>query len=113
MRRMAIAGAVIGVGLLVAGRVASRLHARMLEACKGMFEQMPDDFPPKRMLGGIDEIRANSARTLELLEALDEQTREAETHRAATPTRQRAAPLGRKKEAERAAVGASAPGSET
>jgi hypothetical protein len=65
---MAIAGAVIGVGLLVAGRVASRLHARMLEACKGMFEQMPDDFPPKRMMGGIDEIRANTARTLELLE---------------------------------------------
>ena len=68
MRRMAIAGAVIGVGLLVAGRVASRLHARMLEACKGMFEQMPDDFPPKRMMGGIDEIRANTVRTLQLLE---------------------------------------------
>jgi hypothetical protein len=40
----------------------------MLEACKGMFEQMPDDFPPKRMMGGIEEIRANTARTLELLE---------------------------------------------
>lgn len=68
MRRMAIAGAVIGVGLLVARRVAPRLHARMLAACKGMFEQMPDDFPPKRMMGGIEEIRANTARTLELLE---------------------------------------------
>lgn len=68
MRRMTIAGAVIGVGLLVARRVAPRLHARMLEACKGMFEQMPDDFSPKRMMGGIEEIRANTARTVELLE---------------------------------------------
>ncbi|HET9286822.1 MAG TPA: hypothetical protein VFO26_04620 [Gaiella sp.] len=59
--------AVIGVGLLVARRVAPRLHARMLEACKGMLEQMPDDFPPKVMMGGIEEIRANTARTLELL----------------------------------------------
>ena len=68
MRRMAIAGAAIGVALLVARRVAPRLHAGMLEACKGMFEQMPDDFPPKRMMGGIEEIRAITARTLELLE---------------------------------------------
>ena len=39
----------------------------MLAACEGMFEQMPDDFPPKKMMG-IEEIRANTARTLELLE---------------------------------------------
>ncbi|HET9324532.1 MAG TPA: hypothetical protein VFO03_11700 [Gaiellaceae bacterium] len=29
---------------------------------------MPDTFPPKRMMRGIEEIRANTARTLELLE---------------------------------------------
>jgi hypothetical protein len=39
----------------------------MMAACKGMFEQMPDDFPPKKMMDGIEEIRANTARTLELL----------------------------------------------
>jgi hypothetical protein len=77
MRRMAIAGTAIGVGLLLARRVAPKLHARMLDACKGMFEQMPDDFPPKRMMGGIEEIRANTARTLELLEER-KQAREAE-----------------------------------
>lgn len=40
----------------------------MIAARGGMFDQMPDDFPPKKMLGGIEEIRANIARTLELLE---------------------------------------------
>jgi hypothetical protein len=68
MRRIAILGAFIGVGVL-ARRAAPKLHGRMLTACKQMFEQMPDDFPPKRMASGIEEIRANTARTLELLEA--------------------------------------------
>ena len=69
MRRLVISAAAIG-GVLVAARVlAPKLHARMLAACQGMFEHMPEDFPPKRMMGGIEEIRANTARTLEILEA--------------------------------------------
>ena len=50
MRRIAISAAVIG-GVVVAARVlAPKLHARMLATCKGMFEHMPEDFPPKRMM---------------------------------------------------------------
>ena len=68
MRRIAIGAAVIG-GVVVAARaLAPKLHARMLGACQAMFEHTPADFPPKRMLGGIEEIRANTTRTLELLE---------------------------------------------
>ena len=68
MRRSAIGAAVIG-GVVVAARVlAPKLHARMLATCEGMFEHMPEDFPPKRMLRGIDEIRANTTRILELLD---------------------------------------------
>ena len=68
MRRIAIGAAVIG-GVVVAARVlAPKLHARMLAACEAMFEHMPEDFPPKRIMGGIEEIRANTRRTLELLE---------------------------------------------
>ena len=68
MRKIAISAAVIA-GVVVAARVvAPKLHARMLATCKGMFEQMPEDFPPKRMMGGIEEIRANTTRILELLE---------------------------------------------
>jgi hypothetical protein len=103
-----VALVVIGAGLLVARALAPKLHARLVAGCERMFEQMPDSFPPKRMMRGIEEIRATSARTLALLEA-HEQTREAETRRAAS-TGQRAARLGRSKKGERAAVGASAPG---
>ncbi len=68
MRRIAIAAALIGVGVLVTRAFAPHLHRRIQAGCERMFEQMPDDFPPKRMMRGIEEIRANTARTLELLE---------------------------------------------
>jgi hypothetical protein len=86
MRRIAISAAFMG-GVVVAARVlVPKLHARMMAACKGMFEQMPEDFPPKRMLGGIEEIRANTAHTLELLEEL-KQDRKAEPLDEASSTR--------------------------
>ena len=68
MRRVVIGVALVGAGVVAARTLAPKLHARMLGACERMFEQMPDDFPPKRMLRGIEEIRANTARTLELVE---------------------------------------------
>jgi hypothetical protein len=77
MRRIAIGAALAGVGVLVARAFAPKLHARLMAGCERMFEQMPDSFPPKRMMRGIEEIRANSARTLALLEAR-EQAGEAE-----------------------------------
>jgi hypothetical protein len=77
MRRIAIGAAVIGIGMLAARALSPKLHARLLAACERMFEQMPEEFPPKRIMRGIEEIRADTARTLELLEAR-EQEREAE-----------------------------------
>ena len=68
MRRIAIGAAVVG-GVVVAARaLAPKLHARMLAGCQEMFERLPEDLPPKRMLGGIDEIRANTVRILALLD---------------------------------------------
>jgi hypothetical protein len=68
IRRIAARAALVGAAALVLRALAPKLHARMLAACEHMFEEMPDSFPPKRMLRGIDEIRVNSARTVELLE---------------------------------------------
>ena len=111
MRRRAIGVALAGVGLLAARALAPRLHARLVAGCERMFEQMPDEFPPKRMLRGIEEIRANSARTLALLEAR-EQRGEAGTRHAAPTTRKGALRHGRNEGGDLAAVGASARGSE-
>ena len=94
MRRGAIGVALTGVGALVARALAPKLHARLVAGCERMFEQMPDTFPPKRMLRGIEEIRATSARTLALLEAR-EQASEAETLREKPPAEERATRLGR------------------
>ena len=68
MGRIAICLAFAGAGALALRALAPRLHARLLAACEHMFDEMPDSFPPKRMLRGIEEIRANTARTLALLE---------------------------------------------
>ena len=111
MRRRAIALALAGVGLLAARALAPRFHARLMARCERMFEEMPDEFPPKRMLRGIEETRANSVRTLALLEAR-EQARESERVRAAAPSRAEAAPLGTNEENELTAVGAGAAGSD-
>ena len=70
MRRIVTAAALTGVGVLVARAVIPKLklHERGMAGCERMFQQMPEDFPPKRMMRGIEEIRAHTARTRELLE---------------------------------------------
>jgi hypothetical protein len=67
MRRVAV-GAAAALAVVALRALAPRLHARLLVACERMFEEMPESFPPKRMLRGIEAISANSERTLEILE---------------------------------------------
>lgn len=69
MRRLLIIGALVGVGVVIARKVAPKVGQRLMARCEGMFEHMPDEFPPKRMLRGIEETRVNTTRILELLEA--------------------------------------------
>jgi hypothetical protein len=69
MRRIVIVGAVAGVGFLIVRAIAPKLRDRVMARCEGMFEQMPDEFPPKKMMRGIEEITSKTARILELLEA--------------------------------------------
>lgn len=88
MRRIAIGAALTGVGVLVARTLAPKLHARLLAGCERMFERMPEEFPPKRVMRGIEEIRANTARILDLLEER-KQTGRAEPLGEASSTRGR------------------------
>lgn len=68
MRRIAIAAALAGAGVLAVRGLVPKLHARLLAACERMFEQMPEEFPPKRIMRDLEEVKANSAHALELLE---------------------------------------------
>lgn len=69
MRRMAIVGAFVGVGILIVRARGPRLHGSLMARCEGMFQRMPDTFPPKRAMRSIEETRVETARILELLEA--------------------------------------------
>ena len=70
MRRIAKAVVLVGGAFLLVRLLVARLkpHERLMVRCERMFEEMPEDFPPKRIMRGVDEIRANTARTRELLE---------------------------------------------
>jgi hypothetical protein len=66
MKRFLFVVALLGAGVVVARK--AKLHQRVMAHCEGMFEQMPDTFPPKRMMLGIEKIRADTTRILTLLE---------------------------------------------
>jgi hypothetical protein len=68
MRRLAIGAALVAGVAFAARELAPKLHERMLAKCQRMFEHMPEDFPPKKITVGVEEIRANTTRMLELLE---------------------------------------------
>jgi hypothetical protein len=68
MRRLVIAGTLTGVGVLAARALGPQLRERCMAGAERMFEQAPETFPPKRMLRGIEQTRANTERILELLE---------------------------------------------
>jgi hypothetical protein len=88
MRRIAIGAALAGFGVLAVRRLAPKLHERLMAGCERMFEQMPDNLPPRRMMRGIEETRANSARILELLEQDEETAGESESLGEASSTQQ-------------------------
>jgi hypothetical protein len=68
MKRVLVVGAFVTVGFLIARTRVSRLRERLAGRCEAMFEQMPETFPPKKMLREIEATRADVARILELLE---------------------------------------------
>ena len=69
MRRIAILGAVVGAAVLVVRGRGAKLPERVMAHCGAMFEHMPDTFPPKKMMRGIEEIHDKTDQILGLLEA--------------------------------------------
>lgn len=64
MKKMLVAVAV-GAGILIlVRRFGPALGQRMMRKCEEMFDRMPEDFPPKRMMRRIDDIREQNAEIL-------------------------------------------------
>jgi len=84
MRRIASVGVLVGVGLLVVQARGAKWHERVMAHCAAMFERVPDTFPPKKMMRGIEEIRVTTSRILELLKVDNEKTDEVQVPEAAS-----------------------------
>jgi hypothetical protein len=64
---------IVAVGVLVLALVALRrfgpaLVKRAMTKCQEMVDRMPEAFPPRRMMRGIEEIREQNSRILRDLE---------------------------------------------
>ena len=80
MKKVMIGAAVFVLALAALRRFGPALGKRAMRKCEEMFDRMPEDFPPKRMMRSIEEIREQNARILGHLE-------EERTALAATPGR--------------------------
>ncbi|MFQ5516495.1 MAG: hypothetical protein ACE5E8_02880 [Acidimicrobiia bacterium] len=63
-----LVGIVVTMRKMVA-KAAPAMRARCSEMCDRMLADMPDSFPPNRMLADLAAIREQTARMLEVLQA--------------------------------------------
>lgn len=68
MKKVIIGAVVVALVAAAVRRFAPSLERAAMRKCEGMFDRMPDDFLPKRMLRGIDEIRDQNTRILQQLD---------------------------------------------
>jgi hypothetical protein len=72
VKRLAIL-AVLAAAVILAVRKMVQLdgptvRARCSEMCDRMLDQMPESFPPNRMMADLDELKEQTARILNVLE---------------------------------------------
>ena len=64
MKKMIIGGIVLVAAGAAFRRFGPELHRLAMTKCEEMFEHMPEDFPPKRMMRGIEDVREQNSRIL-------------------------------------------------
>jgi hypothetical protein len=72
MKKLMIGTTLVAFSLAALRRFGPALHEWAMSKCQEMFDRMPEEFPPKRMMSGIEEIREQNSRILRRLE--EEQT---------------------------------------
>ena len=72
MKRIVIGAAVLVGSLAALRRFGPALGGRAMRKCEEIFDRMPEDFPPKRMMRTLEEIREQNSHILGQLE--EEQT---------------------------------------
>jgi len=64
VKKTIVAAGVFVLALAALRRFGPALGKRVMTKCEQMFDRMPEDFPPKRMMRGIEEIREQNSRIL-------------------------------------------------
>ena len=72
VRRFIIGTVLVAAAVLVArkmvGEAAPAMRARCSEACDRMLANMPESFPPNRMMADLETIKDQTARILNQME---------------------------------------------
>ena len=72
MKRVMTGAGVLTLAAVALRRFGPALGRRAVSKCQEMFDRMPEEFPPKRMMRSLEEIREQNQRILAHLE--DERT---------------------------------------
>lgn len=73
MKKMIIGTLVLVATLVALRRFGPKLGEGAMKKCEEMFDRMPEDFPPKQMMRGIEEIRGQNTRILHHLDERDKE----------------------------------------
>lgn len=68
MKKMLIGAAVFAAAAAALRVIGPVLGQRALKRCGEMFGELPEDFPPKRMMRSLEEIRQQNTEILRHLE---------------------------------------------
>jgi hypothetical protein len=68
MKKAIIAGAVLVAGVAALRRFGPALRAWAMRECEGMFDKMPEEFPLKRMMRSVEDIRGQNQQILQVLD---------------------------------------------
>jgi len=68
MKKIVIGGVAVGTVTAVLVRLAPRIRERAGTTCLRVFDALPDELPPKRIIRGIEQIQDQNAEILRLLE---------------------------------------------
>jgi hypothetical protein len=67
-KKVIVAAGVFVLALAALRRFGPALGKRAMAKCEEMSDRMPEEFPPQRMMRGIEEIREQNSRILRDLE---------------------------------------------
>lgn len=72
MKRLAAFAVFVGVVILAVRRLGgfdgTTIRAKCSEMCDRMLDQMPESFPPNRMMADLDDLKERTGQILDILE---------------------------------------------